>query len=244
METRKTELAESAGAMLERIEADTPALGALKEGLPYIGGALLAALIINRRLPRLGKLFWLAPALLMFFFRAPPRPYPQDDHYIYAAADGTIMAIDHVEEDWFIGGPATRIVTFLSLLNVHVNRSPVSGEVARVQWKPGTFVNAAHFEKSEANERNMLAINGQRSKVTVVQFAGMVARRIVCWSGEGETLCAGQKFGMIKFSSRTDVLAPHGTIEVLVKPGQQVRAGITPIARYRARGDERPTGER
>ncbi|HLW00413.1 MAG TPA: phosphatidylserine decarboxylase [Ktedonobacterales bacterium] len=233
--------AQSAASMLKRIEADTPALGALKEGLPAIGGALLAALIINRRFPRLGKLFWLASALLLFFFRDPPRPYPQDDQYIYAAADGTIMAVDRVQEDWFIGGPATRIVTFLSLLNVHINRSPVSGEIARQEWQPGTFVNAMHFEKSEANERNSIAINGQCGKVTVVQFAGMVARRIVCWAGEGETLRAGQKFGMIKFSSRTDVLAPDGAIEVLVKPGQQVRAGITPIARYMTAGDERQT---
>jgi len=221
-----------AGEQLARLAADPPALGALKEGLPYLGGAVLAALIISKFFPRLGKLFWLVPAMLLFFFRDPPRPYPQDDQFIYAAADGTIMAVDRVEEDWFIGGPANRIVTFLSILNVHVNRSPVAGEVARLQWKPGTFVNALNFEKSEMNERNMVAINGPHGKVTVVQIAGMVARRIVCWAGEGESLRAGQKFGMMKFSSRTDVLAPHGTVEVLVKPGQQVRSGVTPIARY------------
>jgi phosphatidylserine decarboxylase len=231
----------SAGELLERIEADTPALGALKEGLPYIGGALVAALLINKLFPRLGKLFWLAPAMLFFFFRDPPRPYPQEDDLLYAAADGTIMGIDELEEDWFIGGPATRIVTFLSVFNVHVNRSPVAGDVAKRQWKPGSFVNAMNFEKSETNERNMVAINGARGKVTVVQIAGMIARRIVCWAGEGEHLRAGQKFGMIKFSSRTDVLVPRGTIEVLVKPGQQVRGGITPIARYRATsGDGTP----
>ncbi len=240
LEVAKPQAAQSPGDLLERIEADQPALSALKEGLPYIGGAFLAALIINRLFPRLGKLFWLVPAMLLFFFRDPPRPYPQDDQYIYAAADGTIQAVDRVEEDWFIGGPATRIVTFLSVLNVHVNRSPVAGAIARLQWKPGTFANAMSFEKSEANERNMVAINGPRGKITVVQVAGMLARRIVCWAGEGEKLRAGQKFGMIKFGSRTDVLAPDGTIEVLVKPGQQVRGGITPIARYIAADDERP----
>ncbi len=236
----KQQPAPSPGEILERIEADVPALGALKEGLPYIGGAFIAALIINRLFPRLGKLFWLVPAMLLFFFRDPPRPYPQDDQFIYAAADGTIMAIDQVQEDWFIDGPATRIVTFLSVLNVHVNRSPVAGEVARLEWRPGAFANAMSFEKSEANERNMVAIAGARGKVTVVQIAGMLARRIVCWAGEGEKLRAGQKFGMIKFSSRTDVLAPQGAIEVLVKPGQQVRGGITPIARYIDTGNERP----
>jgi phosphatidylserine decarboxylase len=225
------------GELLERIEADTPTLGALKEGLPYIGGSLIAALIINRLFPRLGKLFWLAPAMLLFFFRDPPRPYPQDDHLIYAAADGTIMAVDQVNEDWFIGGPATRIVTFLSVLNVHVNRSPVAGEVSKLQWKAGTFANAMSFEKSEDNERNMVAITGNHGKVTVVQVAGKIARRIVCWASEGEKLRAGQKFGMIKFSSRTDVLAALSTVEVLVKPGQQVRGGITPIARYTASGE-------
>jgi phosphatidylserine decarboxylase len=95
-----------------------------------------------------------------------------------------------------------------------------------------------NFEKSETNERNMVAINGAHGKVTVVQIAGMIARRIVCWASEGESLRAGQKFGMIKFSSRTDVLVPRGTIEVLVKPGQQVRGGITPIARYIAAPDD------
>ncbi|HEY7355746.1 MAG TPA: phosphatidylserine decarboxylase [Ktedonobacterales bacterium] len=226
--------------LLERLETDTPALGALKEGMPFIGGAVIAALIINKFFPVLGKLFWLVPAMLLFFFRDPPRPYPQDDQYLYAAADGTIIAVDRVDEDWFIGGPATRVVTFLSVFNVHVNRSPVAGEVARLQWKPGTFASAMSFEKSEANERNMVAINGSRGKVTVVQIAGMLARRIVCWAGEGEKLRAGQKFGMIKFSSRTDVLVPQGTIEVLVKPGQQVRGGITPIARYVNADNEHP----
>jgi len=225
---------ELAGKILERIEADPPPLGALKEGLPYIGGALVGTLLINKLFPRLGKLFWLAPAMLLFFFRDPPRPSPQDDRFIYAAADGTIMAIDEIEEDWFLGGPATRIVTFLSVLNVHVNRSPVAGEVVKLQWKPGTFANAMSFEKSEANERNLIAINGLRGKVTVVQIAGMLARRIVCWVEQGHCLRAGQKFGMIKFSSRTDVLVPRGSIEVLVKPGQQVRGGITPLARYTA----------
>jgi phosphatidylserine decarboxylase len=234
------ELLELPRELLERIEADAPALGALKEGLPYIGGAFIAALILNRLFPWLGKLFWLAPALLLFFFRDPPRPYPQDDQLIYAAADGTIMAVDQVEEGWFIGGPATRVVTFLSVLNVHVNRSPVAGEVTRLEWRPGIFANAMDFSKSEANERNMVAIRGQRGKVTVVQIAGMLARRIVCWASAGEKLRAGQKFGMIKFSSRTDVLMPQGTIEVLVKPGQQVRGGITPIARYIDSGTEHP----
>ncbi len=224
-------------AFLERVEADTPPLGALKEGLPYIGGAVLAAVLINKLFPRLGKLFWLAPPLLLFFFRDPPRPYPQDDQFLYAAADGTIMAVDRIDEDWFIGGPATRIVTFLSVLNVHVNRSPVAGAIVKVQWKPGTFANAMDFQKSEANERNMVAIDGPHGKVTVIQIAGLLARRIVCWANEGTQVRAGQKFGMIKFSSRTDVLAPRGAIEVLVKPGQQVRGGITPIARYVSPGD-------
>ena len=229
----KHEVTQFAEEMLERIEADQPALGALREGLPYIGGALVGALLLNILIPRLGKIFWLLPAAMLFFFRDPPRAYPQDATYIYAAADGTIMSVDEVDEDWFLGGPATRIVTFLSVLNVHVNRSPVAGSVVKTEWKPGTFANAMNFQKSEANERNMVAINGAHGPVTVVQIAGLIARRIVCWAGQGEALQAGQKFGMIKFSSRTDVLAPRGAIDVLVEPGQQVRGGITPIARYK-----------
>ncbi len=232
-ELSKHEVTQFAEEMLERIEADQPALGALREGLPYIGGALGGALLLNILFPRLGKIFWLLPAAVLFFFRDPPRAYPKDETYLYAAADGTVVAVDEVVEDWFLGGPATRIVTFLSVLNVHVNRSPIAGSVVKTEWKPGTFANAMNFQKSEANERNMVAINGPRGPVTVVQIAGLIARRIVCWVGRGQPLHTGQKFGMIKFGSRTDVLAPRGTVEVLVQPGQQVRGGITPIARYK-----------
>ncbi len=232
-ELARHEATQFVGEVLERIEADPPPLGAWREGLPSIGAALVGAFLINKIFPRLGKLFWLVPAMLLFFFRDPPRPYPQDEEFIYAAADGTISAVDEVEEDWFLGGPATRIVTFLSVFNVHVNRSPVTGRVVKTQWKPGTFANAMNLQKSEANERNMIAINGPHGGVTVVQIAGLIARRIVCWACQGQTLQAGQKFGMIKFSSRTDILVPRGSVEVLVKPGQQVRGGITPIARYR-----------
>lgn len=232
-ELAKQDVTQFAEEMLERIEADQPALGALREGLPYIGGALVGALLLNILFPRLGKIFWLVPAAVLFFFRDPPRAYPLDEAYIYAAADGTVMAVDEVEEEWFLGGPATRIVTFLSVLNVHVNRSPIAGSVAKTEWKPGTFANAMNFQKSEANERNMVAINGAHGPVTVVQVAGLIARRIVCWVGQGQPVKAGQKFGMIKFGSRTDVLAPRGAIEALVEPGQQVQGGITPIARYK-----------
>lgn len=232
LEVPKQQVSQFAGGMLERIEADPPPLGALKEGLPYVGSAVLGALLMGSRFPRLGRLLWLLAAMLLFFFRDPPRAFPQDDQFIYAAADGRIMAVDTVTDDWFLEGQATRIVTFLSMLNVHVNRSPVLGEVVKLQWKPGTFGNTLSLQKSEANEQNMVAINGPRGKITVVQVAGLLARRIVCWVGEGHQLRAGQKFGMIKFGSRTDVLAPHGSIEVLVKPGQQVRAGVTRIARY------------
>jgi phosphatidylserine decarboxylase len=220
----------------DRFEADPPVLGAIKEGFIYIVGSLIVTALLNRLFPRLGKLFWLVPAMLLFFFRDPPRPYPQDDNCLYAAADGTVVTVDRVEDEWFLDGPATRIVTFLSVLNVHVNRSPVAGEITQIEWKPGTFANAMSLEKSEANERNMVAINGRRGKVMVVQIAGLIARRIVCWAKTGEQVRAGQKFGMIKFSSRTDVLVPLGSVEVLVTPGQQVRGGITPIARYKPAG--------
>jgi phosphatidylserine decarboxylase len=217
----------------ERLEAEPPVLGAVKEGFVYIVASLILTTLLNRLFPRLGKLFWLVPALLVFFFRDPPRTYPQDDAYLYAAADGTIVTVDRVEDDWFLDGPATRIVTFLSVLNVHVNRSPVAGEVAMTEGKPGTFANAMSLEKSESNERNLVGISGQRGPVLVVQIAGLLARRIVCWAKAGDQVRAGQKFGMIKFSSRTDVLVPLGSVEVLVTPGQQVRGGVTPIARYK-----------
>lgn len=197
---------------------------------PLFAGALLLAL--GRRSGWLGVL---AAAVAALFFRDPERPLVPEPGVVYAAADGAVTGVEKVRDPWLPGGEAVRISTFLSLHDVHVNRSPVSGRVVGVEEVKGGFFPAL-FERSGENHRNRIAIDGEFGRVVVVQISGMIARRIACWVGAGDRLRAGQRIGLIHFGSRTDVLLPAGSAEVLVRPGERVRAGATPLARYR-RGD-------
>ncbi|MFN8539291.1 MAG: phosphatidylserine decarboxylase [Thermomicrobiales bacterium] len=213
-------------------EGDAPNGAAFREGWTFVAGALGVALplaLIDRRLA--------APPLLLAgaiaaFFRDPRRITPPDNGTIYAAADGFVLEVDEVDEPWFLGGRALRIVTFLSIFDVHVNRSPVAGTLRRTEHFDGGYAAAMNRSASETNERQLLAIDGARGPVVVVQIAGLIARRIRRWVEPGATLRAGQKLGMIKFGSRTDVIVPLGQAATLVQKGDRVRAGITPIARY------------
>lgn len=212
--------------------ADEPTGAALREGWPIIAGAAALAAplaLLDRRLA--------APPLLVAgavaaFFRDPRRATPADDAAVFAAADGVVLAVDEVDEPWFLGGRGLRVVTFLSILDVHVNRSPVAGTLRRTEHIPGGYAAAMNRAASEANERQLLAIDGARGPVVVVQIAGLIARRIRRWVEPGATLRAGQKLGMIKFGSRTDVIVPLGRAAATVRKGDRVRAGLTPIARY------------
>jgi phosphatidylserine decarboxylase len=211
---------------------DTPNGAALREGWPLIAGAMGLALplaLLDRRLA--------APPLLLAgaiaaFFRDPRRATPTDDAAIYAAADGFVLEVDEVDEPWFLGGRALRIATFLSIFDVHVNRSPVAGTLRHTEHFDGGYAAAMNRAASEMNERQLLAIDGARGPVVVVQIAGLIARRIRRWVEPGAMLRAGQKIGMIKFGSRTDVIVPLGQATALVRKGDRVRAGVTPIARY------------
>ncbi len=212
--------------------ADTPAYAAVKEGWPIIAGVAAVALPLGA-LDR--RLIW--PPLLLAgaiagFFRDPQRVTPPDDDRIYAAADGIVLAVDEVEEPWFLGGRGLRIVTFLSLFNVHVNRSPTAGRLVKVRHIDGGYAPAMNRRGAEKNERQLLAIDGARGPLVVVQVAGLLARCIRLWVTPDAALHAGQKIGMIKFGSRTDVIVPHGTAHALVAKGDRVKAGITPLARY------------
>lgn len=216
------------------IDEDLPVNAAPREGWPLIVGAAALAIplaALDRRL------VW--PPLLLAgaiaaFFRDPRRTTPPDETCIYAAADGIVLAVDEIDEPWFLGGRALRIVTFLSLFDVHVNRSPVAGTLRKTEHIDGGYAPAMDRAGSELNERQLLAIEGVRGALVVVQVAGLLARRIRRWVEPGATLRAGQKLGMIKFGSRTDVIVPLGQARALVARGDRVRAGLTPIARYLA----------
>lgn len=202
------------------------------EGLPFIVVAGLAAIILGLLW---SPLFWIGAiitAWTAYFFRDPPRVSPQDANLVLSPADGTVASIGNAvpPEELGLGtDPLPRVSVFMTVLNCHVNRAPVAGRVGRIAYKPGKFVNAELDKASEDNERNSVVIETQHGSVGVVQIAGLVARRILCWTSEGEDLVAGQRFGMIRFGSRLDVYLPSSAA-ITVSEGQTAIAGETTIA--------------
>jgi len=204
---------------------------------PYVLAPLslgMALLLAGRR--RTGLVGLGAAGASLLFFRDPERPLEPDPDIVYAAADGFVTDVEEAHEDWIPGGEALRISTFLSIHNVHVNRSPVEGSITKMEEVAGRFVPAFLGGAKEENHQNRIAIDGPRGRAVVVQIAGMVARRISRWVDTGESVAAGQRIGLIHFGSRTDVLLPVGSADPLVRTGERVRAGETPLARYR-KGD-------
>ena len=197
---------------------------------------LLVMLVIFILLGFISNKFWLlgAPLLVFsfYFFRNPPRVSPDNPAFILAPADGIVSNIKPVVPDVALGlgkEPLTRISIFMSVFSVHVNRAPVSGVVDKLIYRPGKFVSVADKD-SEDNERQQIVIQMDNGvKVGFVQIAGLVARRIYCPLKEGESLKAGDVFGMIRFGSRLDVFLPKG-VEPAVKLGQTMVAGETVLA--------------
>ena len=194
----------------------------------------------------LGWLLWplalvVLPILiwLFAFFRDPERPIPVEQHSMVSPADGKISDITNLDHDDLIGGPCVRVGIFLSVFNVHVNRSPCDGRVVQVIYKRGKFINAmSHNRASEENESNTIVMaepNGDRKIAVVKQIVGLIARRIVFAGREGDVLTRGQRIGMIKFGSRTELYIPTWLKpQVKVEIGQTVRG---------ARGHHRAAGE-
>lgn len=206
--------------------------GIAPEGLPLIAaGAAITGMtaLVSRRAALVPLALTLGTAA---FLRDPRRPAPTDTSKLWSAADGTITRVDEIDEQRFIGGPALRIVTFLSLFNVHINRAPVAGTVRYVEHLPGQFRAAWDAEAHEVNERNYIGLDTEHGPVLMLQIAGLVARRIVFNPKQGDDVVTGERIGLIKFGSRTDVIVPRGKAEALVVPGMRVRAGITPIGTW------------
>lgn len=206
---------------------------AWREARPYVLMPFAAGVgLITARVRRAGWAAVGAAAVAALFFRDPEREPRADPQLVFAAADGVVTRVEpRVDEPWLPGG-ALSISTFLSVHNVHVNRSPVAGRITRTQEVSGGFAPAL-FARSDANLQRRLAIDGAMGRVVVVQIAGMLARRISTWVRAGDNVAAGQRIGIIHFGSRTDVLLPVDRAEVLVHVGQRVLAGATPLARYR-----------
>ena len=167
----------------------------------------------------------------LYFFRDPVRQIPADlkPGDVLSPADGRVMMIEDVEENEFLKAPAKVIGIFLSPLNVHVNRVPISGTVKLYQYIKGEFIAAYDHKSADKNERTVIGIEGKRFKVLFKQITGFVARRIVCELRVGDKVSIGEKFGMIKFGSRTDVILPRNS-NIKVSVNQKVTGGITLLA--------------
>ncbi len=208
---------------------------ALREARRYLLAAAAAEVALGPLRVLKGRLLLGVSLTCLLFFRDPSRTLGQEPDTVYAPADGTVVGVDTVTDDWLPGRDALRVSTFLALYNVHVNRSPVGGRIAAASETPGAFA-PAFLGRSRANHRKRLAIDDGPRRVVLVQFAGMLARRISSWAWLGDRVESGQRIALIHFGSRADVLVPAAEASPLVEVGQKVRAGITPIARYMAAG--------
>lgn len=182
------------------------------EALSWAGGALL-----------------LGSGFCAFFFRDPERRPPREEDVLLAPADGRVTEVGPASE----GEPGSqRVSIFLSLFDVHVNRVPASGRVTAVRYREGAFKAAFRKDAAQRNERNELELITERGPVHVRQIAGVVARRIVCRARVGDRLAAGERFGLIRFGSRTDLLVPPG-VSLRVQRGDHVRGGVTVLGKWR-----------
>jgi phosphatidylserine decarboxylase len=188
---------------------------------------VLAGLVAWAGWVKLAVVFAGLAAFMAFFFRDPERTAPAVPGAILAPADGKVVDIRSTENDPFVGA-AQRVSIFLSPLDVHVNRAPFAGLVVDVQYRPGAKMAAYRPEASEQNERTVIAIQGDAQRIVVSQIAGVLARRIVCRVRPGDKLSAGERFGLIKFGSRTDLVVP-AAVRLRVQKGDRVRGGETVV---------------
>jgi phosphatidylserine decarboxylase len=212
-----------------------------REGYPFIAGFAVATLVLFWLWPPLGWLGVIATLWCVYFFRDPPRVTPIREGIVVVPADGRVCQVVNAVPPRELGlgeQPLPRVSIFMSVFDCHINRSPVAGRIERIVYRAGKFVSADLDKASEDNERNaFVIITGSGQRLAVIQIAGLIARRIVCFAREGDSLGAGQRIGMIRFGSRVDVYLPEGT-RVLAGEGQIAIAGETVIADLADRGAE------
>lgn len=220
-------------SIVNSIRAQIPPIH--REGYPFIGGFAFASLVLFWVWTPLG---WIGTVLTVWcalFFRDPVRVTPVREGLVVSPADGVVSMVVNVVPPPELGlgpMPLQRISVFMSVFNCHVNRAPVSGRIEKIVYHPGKFLNAELDKASEDNERNALVISTPSGPVGVVQIAGLIARRIVCFVSEGQSVVAGERIGLIRFGSRLDVYLPEGA-KPLVAPGQTAVAGETVLADFR-----------
>jgi phosphatidylserine decarboxylase len=206
-------------------------LSIAREGLLYILiPAIVAIVLLALGLWYVAAAFLFLTGFMIYFFRDPHREPPADTNAVVAPADGRVTRVGLVATG--AENSPTLVSIFLSPLDVHINRSPIAGTVTDVSYTKGKFLMATDKNASLVNEQNALTIQGEKITVVCKQIAGILARRIICWKHTGERVKLGERFGLIKFSSRTDVLLPNN-VEVLVTEGMRVQGGVTIIGRIK-----------
>jgi len=203
----------------------------IRDGIPFVFIPLAAAVLAAVT----GYWYIAVPLFLLalfmaYFFRDPERISPTDEDIVIAPADGRVTKVAQAVPN---DSNSPKVVSiFLSPFDVHINRAPIAGEIVDVVYTKGRFLIATREEASVVNEQNALTIRGERMTVVCKQIAGVLARRIVCWKQKGEQVNLGERFGLIKFSSRTDLVLPP-EVEISVRIGDRVRGGVTVIGRLR-----------
>ncbi len=187
--------------------------------------------LLRQRNPGLAKLLLLCATLLIWFFRDPARQIILDPAVAYAASDGRVISVEYVRDPCLGDTEWLRIAVFLSLTDVHINRAPIGGKVVKVFDAHGGFV-AANMPAAEQNLARYMVLEGIHGPCVVVQRAGLVARRIVSWVKPGQLLAQGERYGLIRFGSRTDIYLPANQAQAVVTPGDRVQGGTTVLARY------------
>lgn len=205
----------------------------VKDGYPFIIAAVILTLVIFYFF---GVSAAIIPGVLavffIYFFRNPSRSMPYDPNILYSPADGTVMAVEDIFDDEYLNEPATKVTVFLSVFNVHVNRSPIDGEIKYQRYTCGQFVPAYKKSASFENERHAIGLDNGRMRILVTQVAGLLARRIVSWVTLGHQMKQGECYGMIKFGSSTELVVPKN-VEITVKKGDTVVGGVTVMGRIK-----------
>ncbi|MCQ2372956.1 MAG: phosphatidylserine decarboxylase [Phascolarctobacterium sp.] len=207
----------------------------VKDGYIYVG----VCLVLTALVAWLAGIYWAVIPFVLglyfaYFFRDEHREVIYDDGILYSAADATVVAIEELYEDEFLMCDCVKITTFLSVFNVHVNRSPMKGEVKYQKYTVGEFVPAYDSDAGARNERFAIGLDNGKYKILVIQVAGLLARRISNWVSLGHQMEQGERYGMIKFGSSTEVYVPKDIFEPCVKVGQSVVGGVTVLGRIKA----------
>ncbi|MER0237118.1 phosphatidylserine decarboxylase [Fulvimarina sp. MAC8] len=205
-----------------------------RAGWPFVAGFFVASILLGLLWE---PLFWIGLVLTAwcaYFFRDPERVTPVSDDLVVSPADGHVSLVGHIAppKELDLGEePMLRISVFMNVFDCHVNRAPVAGPIRQIVYSKGSFKNAELDKASEVNERNSLVIDSVHGSVGVAQIAGLVARRIICWSKTGDGLQTGERFGLIRFGSRLDIYCPPGFVP-RVAEGQRALAGETVLAEF------------